>query len=643
MTQQCHWPDGFNPPNQRCLDASTCQLFMPNTINHPTLTINMSTSIAASADEARLPDILRLSPATRRRIYWHAGLGPGHQCYGDIAAVCYNLDGGNGRTAHSAGHSLDFHGLLLSCRIIHDEAVALLYSTNHFIIRYQPRQSFSSLRDLTPPALAHLTTLRIVLNQAACHERGDGYERRGSCCMARRWPMAGPPPAISSCEHEWHIKSKAHDLPLDQADGLAVQKLLQEWHSALASLALHITPGTLNLALVCDLPPDDDGVKAAHLLLANLRILPRLKDCHLRLCATRHPRLEALAHEAALQARGILTRLETSNTAPSLSTTRPGYSRLLLLPAEIRLRILEYTDLITPWKEVYWSRGSRGYWVLMVPCMPLEGRGDCSPEHHHGCRLIQCSEPEYPECSIGCFCRRVHAASSSTCRCWEIPTPLFLVCRTLYHDASVAFYTGNRFVVLDSPQAHNPLDWWPEGAYPHATFAVSEFLRTVVPLRWLPYIRFLELVWSPFCRADWPQAEHPALREWAETVDWMRGRLNLPGLTLRLALPTSAGWGHEEEYREMTQVAGDAVLAGYQRIVEPLALLGASREDGAGLARFYAEIACPWLWTRRVRSRKERLKERTERFIMGARYESVCTGLGVPAESVWRYSCQRHC
>jgi hypothetical protein len=608
--------------------------------------------MATPADDTHLPGILRLSPATRQRIYWQVGLGPGYQRYTRNSRVCYNLDGGNGPTPNCSGYWMPFHGLLLSCRAIHDEAVALLYSANYFTIRYQPRRSLASLRALTPPALAHLTTLRVVLNQASCHDQKEGAEGHGRCCAGRLWPIAGSPP-ISGCDGEYH--RELHDPPLAQPDGLAVETLLKEWHATLASLAPHITPGTLDLAVVCDVRPDDEGVEIARLLLTSLRLLPRLKDCHVRLCAVRHAQLEALAHEAAFQARGIGN--PSSKPAPLPLSAPSGCSRLLLLPSELKLRILEYTDLITPWKEVYWSRGQRGYWISKVPCMPLEGRGECPREYHHGCRFIQCSMSEYPQPSIGCFCRRVHATSSSTCLCWDAPTPLFLVCRALHHDACLAFYTGNRFVVLDSSLPQSPLDWWPAGAYRHATFAASEFLRAVVPPRCLPHLRFLELVWAPFCRADWPQAGHAALREWAETVDWMRDRLNLPGLTLRLALPSGAGWGHEEEHRDLTRAEGDAVVAGYRRILEPLTRLGASGEDGTGLARFYAEMAWPWRWTSWVSenqrnpevpwdwvaSKDRQLKEQAERFIMGARYERVCTGPGLPAESVWPYSCARHC
>ncbi|KAK4150053.1 hypothetical protein C8A00DRAFT_37359 [Chaetomidium leptoderma] len=47
------------------------------------------------------------------------------------------------------------------------------------------------------------------------------------------------------------------------------------------------------------------------------------------------------------------------------------------------------------------------------------------------------------------------------------------------------------------------------------------------------------------------------------------------------------------DYRkELTQVQGEEVLAGYDRILKPLARLGKD-----GLTRFYADFAWPWKWT----------------------------------------------
>lgn len=64
-----------------------------------------------------------------------------------------------------------FHGLLLSCRDINIEVVALLYSANRFVVHYMNLGSLEPLLALTAPALSSLTALKIVLNQASCHRR----------------------------------------------------------------------------------------------------------------------------------------------------------------------------------------------------------------------------------------------------------------------------------------------------------------------------------------------------------------------------------------------------------------------------------------------------------------------------------------
>jgi hypothetical protein len=62
---------------------------------------------------------------------------------------------------------------------------------------------------------------------------------------------------------------------------------------------------------------------------------------------------------------------------------------LVTLPRELRLRILEYTDLITPWREVSWSRQLRTYEVYYTGCAELNGF-ESAPGIHHGCQFRRC-------------------------------------------------------------------------------------------------------------------------------------------------------------------------------------------------------------------------------------------------------------
>lgn len=594
------------------------------------------------APDGKLPGILRLTPDIRRCIFLHAGLGQ-RPHYGGTAPVVYDLGHPARCDTTKSPDSLEqefqrFHGLLLSCRTIYAEASTLLYSANWFIVRYQPRRSLAALRALTPHALAALTSLKIIFNQASCHQEKIGSEGSGNCCSSGRH--------ASGCivwEHEYD-----HDLPLDGSGPLS-EALLADWHVTAAHLAPHIVAGQLELTLVCDLCPDD--VQTARAVLGTLRLLPRLKDCHIRLCEMRDPRLQQLAREAVLQARGIL--------APSEAPAFPGVARprLVNLPRELRLRILEYTDLVTPFNEITWSRTSRGYRTGPGSCPVLDGSRDCPPEfHHHGCQFLQCHQAAWPQPSIGCLCRLRHAAASSRCKCWAPPTPLFLACRTLHADATLTLYTRNRLIVIDSPST-NPYHPWPPGDYRHAAFAASHFLRHVLPRPALRHIRCLEVVFAPFTHLSRPREGHPALREWGEMWAWAAGGLNLPALALRLVVA-----GGEIEPRggaDMTRAQGKEVLAVYNALLAPLRLLGSSGGGGGGggrLARFYAELAWPLQWARgeggggegeeeqrwreRVEEKNRELKSRAEGFVMGERYDGRIEAAGgaEPRKSVWTWS-----
>jgi hypothetical protein len=63
----------------------------------------------------------------------------------------------------------NFAGLLLSCRTLYTEVVALLYSANRFVIFFSHSGSLKPLRALSPTALASLTSLKIVLNESSCY------------------------------------------------------------------------------------------------------------------------------------------------------------------------------------------------------------------------------------------------------------------------------------------------------------------------------------------------------------------------------------------------------------------------------------------------------------------------------------------
>ena len=465
----------------------------------------------------KLPPILRLPPSVRHRIYRFVGLvSPRERQHR------FDLHGRIFR--YQAPKPSTFHGLLLSCRVVYVEAAALLYSSSQFIIRYDPAhtESLQPLHALTTTALASLTSLTIILNQASCrHYYEDGIYN--FCCLGGK---SGP----ANCQR-YH--SDSHQLPLlarptgaqpnDDpeaygTDGMAAaHNLLGKWLLEAACLA-SITSGRLELALVCDIDPHHErALEIASLVTTPLRLMPQLRDCHIRLCKTPDSHLWQTARDSALQACHISLYPSKPSTGKPSTGTQATFTSL---PCELRLRILEYTDLIVPNKEVTWSRQDQRY---STPAAALVN-------NHYLRRFFQCRNSRRPRSFIGCFCRRRHAAFSSMHRCWSPPGPmLFLVCRSLCEDARLTFFSGNRFIVhdfmddppwevpshQDSQETGGPA---PRCDYPGARFAASQFLREVVPAHCLGHMRFLELVFPPYLAQTRPRAGHPAIQDWRETV-----------------------------------------------------------------------------------------------------------------------------
>ncbi|KAG7293651.1 hypothetical protein NEMBOFW57_003706 [Staphylotrichum longicolle] len=377
--------------------------------------------------------------------------------------------------------------------------------------------------------------------------------------------------------------------------------MLAEWHAAAAHLAPHVRAGNLELSFVCDV--HEENLAAAESAVVALNLFPRLKNCHVRPSRTPDFQIRELARDAVLWARRISPDEPSCRPTPSLERTH-----LINLPEELRLRILEYTDLITPMKEVIWASSHCKYMASRYACPSSEGRAYCNgSDVHYACQFIACSERRWPDEIIGCFCYRKHAAFSSTCRCWAPPTPLFLICRTLHEDADRIFFSQNRFVLMEG-EAVNVFSGGRFSAlhFQDNRYAATRFLREAVPVRCLHYLRFLELVFP---------CHMPGVRL-VGLYDWNRDDLDAAAAT-------------PSEYQ------GKNALNVYMGILRPLARLGGTD----GLARFYADLAWPWRWPNWPRhtiwelgwpseglwsrSRKQWLKERAERLVLGDRYDRL--------------------
>ncbi len=604
-----------------------------------------------------LPPLLSLPAPVRRRIYDFVGLVSSSR----FSPYKFDL---HGRPVDKPEPGT-FHGLLLSCRTIYAETAAIVYSGNFFVLRYDPAHPdpLRPLHALTSTSLASLTNLIIILNQASCHQHCK-HADYGSCCVEGRedvWSSLFYCKDSHGDSHQLPLLARCPDLR-DADEFATTQDLLTKWHLA-ASCLSSAPAGRLKVALVCDIDTHHERAQEVALLVTapfRLGLVPRLKDCHIRLSKTPDVSLQQIAWNSVLQAcRIVIPPYHSPQPSARSQATLAG------LPRELRLRILEYTDLIAPGGEVTWSRQDRGY--LTIARYSLCG-GDDVRTLFHCWTSYESSSDSYVGRYVGCFCRRRHAAFSAVCKCWAPPTSLFLVCRTLYREAQFTFFSGNRFIVYDykaqppwavpslgeSEEEEPDHPEGPEGSevldaslhdYPSDRFAASQFLREVVPTNCLAHIRFLELVFPPYLAQTWPRWDHPVMQEWQATVRWLLDKVNAPALTLRVIGAEVSHMSPESYTKIISMTDGNNLARAQSDLTRSFKALA-----DIGLARFFVHYPCPWEYTltpdrrRRSRSRldakKKQFKFGFECYIMGKeRYEKLyANGRKEPELSLWHWA-----
>jgi hypothetical protein len=380
--------------------------------------------------------------------------------------------------------------LMCICRIVHAETSLLFYSTNRFVIRYRRAGDLGNLRILQPKLLLALTYLTVQLNVANASRK-------------RHAPTNCP----------------SSDDKMLRADCSSAQILLSEWETTADYLSRHIKADALDFGLVCDVA----DVETAQRIVAPLYRLPTLAGCHIRLGPkpSHDVRLQQIARDAGLKAEGRRVTNEFS-----------GFSRL---PPELRLRILEYTDLVAPLSKVSWIFGPGhdfGYdlprFEKGCPSSRCEPPYDvCHPNVHQGCLRSQCRLGPGHECphyasgwgwgtedgKFGCwtcshyacqfrncwrgkkrgtgqfsFCQRRHTSYTRFCHCWAPPTRLFLVSRAFRREARQVFFGKNHFDIDFSN--YSLLTGW--GPPRPARYPESMFLNDVISASALQYFRSLE-------------------------------------------------------------------------------------------------------------------------------------------------------
>jgi hypothetical protein len=527
---------------------------------------------------------LDLPPNIRRHIYDEAGLVSG--CLINLLRRKTDRDrdpleesSGSETSSRSAevgdDDQFDWEGcplwynLLQTSRDIYTEVSSIIYSENRFMIHRRDGYDLRPLQNLSAKCLASLTCLIIWINVSSC-------DIREQC---RRVTLHE---ACYSCKHE---------KPLGKSS-CADKSIISEWRRTASRLAAYIQPSRLELYFACDTQDYETAKQVAEPILQ----MPTLKDCAIRLGREPNDDLQHLAEEVVLRVTGV-----------SKICFCPQF-RFMDLPKELQFRILEFSDLITPYEVEWWPR--KGL---------------------HMARAIR-NHTDYWE---GCYLSGYHSAFSSKYRCWSPPSALFLVCWEMRRDAMEVFYSTNHFAILPRGGCYEPVEESPDRV------ETSLFLSQV-PSYAMPYLRSIEIVF-PLFEKDYLRSDEPGYQDWLNAIDYIARNANIPKLSITIYMsdvhkntPVPFRWGLNRE-QKLT------IMKMYGRTLRPLARL-------AGLRDLFVHLICPMdrqLWpasdqVSEFRARETRKMERKfEQLVMGDDYDSISRGKHRIC-SQWSMSEQQH-
>lgn len=426
-----------------------------------------------------LGDLGRLPASVRQCIYSYAGLPRGEMICLDRRVQSAEGQGQSGlrRITVPELELLDtcyrrsfgsLCTLLLTCRAVSDEASAILYAENTFLLR-----DHRVLRSMRPSSLRQLTQLTVLLHLS--------YKPRLVPFILR------------------HHGGEEKD-PLDPTspEGRAV---LDDWVKTAKHLARHVPPGRLEFRFVCDISGGTIMARPGHaeLIMKTLRHLPRLAAGHFRLGAVRN---RTLIHEARLLAAKYMP-------LPDKAEEEPAPFRFMDLPRELRLAILQFTDLVIPSRRIMWRQIGKFQKCISSPIGPFSRPSQCIKAP--GARI---------------FCQRNCAAWSPGCACWMAPGPLFGVCRQLTEDARLILFGACEVSVED--------DWttrW-SGAKRAEHYAPTVFFSGIMRPETLRVLRRLTIV--SFSPSYVVEDEETAAAGWSRVREEVRrgGLLDLDELKI---------------------------------------------------------------------------------------------------------------
>ena len=347
----------------------------------------------------------------------------------------------------SDAHRLAFR-LLQTCKAIHDEVQYILFNENRITVCYDYALfGLNHLSHLPPRICAGLRKVYIQLSLNSILERA---------------PKELTPPVLKR--------------PFTLSPST-----VHAWRTTVAHLFAHTKPGTLDLHLTCD---DIDG-KNIKVVLEALTSCPGiLADCHVRLNDSKDHLLSAMARDAVLRSKGYDLDLQETPF------------RFLDLPPELRLRILAYTDLVAPYREVQWipSKGFCVNWGMHY-CQKLGLRGFFGRGAHiRQMWKFKTCQTQHSNIT-GSFCTATQSTYSSGCHCWTPPKSFMLVSRAMYEHSMQVLYSFNRVIIL--PSRHVWFDNLRFSDRNSRLFASRFITRHIWPAT-LKHLRTVELVFPAF-------------------------------------------------------------------------------------------------------------------------------------------------
>jgi hypothetical protein len=122
--------------------------------------------------------------------------------------------------------------LLLTCKPVHEEIAAIVYSENKFVSIPKNPTDIGVLRKFSPRAISHLSDLAVHLNTTSCAR----YPHFEPCCRDSLQDTS---------------RLEYHDESVKQVDA-DWRAFFSEWDRTMKHFLAYVTPDQLKLSLVCD-------------------------------------------------------------------------------------------------------------------------------------------------------------------------------------------------------------------------------------------------------------------------------------------------------------------------------------------------------------------------------------------------------